>query len=56
MKKDIKIAHLVYRDKRLYLEYSFKGRKLSETDVTPLWHFFKEFQEYLKEPSDEITK
>lgn len=45
------VAHLVYKDKRLYLEYSFKGEKISQTDVTPLWHFFVEYAEYLKEPN-----
>lgn len=50
MKNKQEIAHLVYEKRRLYLEYSFQGKKLSKTDVTPLWHFFKEFADYLKEP------
>ena len=41
---------LELRDDRLILHYSsFQGVKM-EVDITGVWHFFKDYQEFLKEP------
>lgn len=50
--KNVKVAELLYEKNRLYIVYSFNGTQISKTDVTPLWHFFKEFSDYLKEPNE----
>jgi hypothetical protein len=55
MKNNQPIAYLTFEKGRLYIEYQFKGVTRTKTDVTPLWHFFKEFQEYLRTPEPGST-
>lgn|SRR6266566_305873 len=38
------------RGDRLYLLHQLRGLSV-ELDVTPLWHFFKEVDAYMREPS-----
>jgi len=45
------IATLELRGDRLIMIQEFGFNKI-ETDVTGVWHFFKDYMEYLKQPDD----
>lgn len=53
MKKQT-IAELELRGDRLIMIQKFGKWNTSkiEVDVTGVWHFFKDYQEYLKQPMD----
>ncbi len=51
MSKEI-IAEISLEGSRLFLIHRRKGIEVSKTDVTAVWHFFKEFQTTLSEPKD----
>jgi hypothetical protein len=62
MKKETKVAELVFENRRLYIEWFVKGTggspyPISKTDITPIWHFIKDnfgiLEQYLKQPYDE---
>lgn len=55
--KKTTLAEIELRGDRLILIQKFGHMNLSEieVDVTGVWHFFKEMQEYLKEPAEEIS-
>ena len=55
--KENKIAYLLKEGDRLYIEWVSQSVCMSKTDVTPLWHFFKDnwshFENYMKQPESE---
>lgn len=43
---------LELRGNRLIMHYQTFNAVKMEVDVTGVWHFFKDYMEYLKEPKD----
>lgn len=49
------IAEIELAKGRLYLIHKRNGRETSKTDVTAVWHFFKEVEAYHRSKSDTGT-
>lgn len=55
--KSYPLGTLRLENDRLYLKHTTKG-SVTTVDVTPVWHFFNEVNEFIKEPlppSDEMS-
>lgn len=49
MNSNHKLGEIELRGSRLYLIKQMNGMKV-DVDVTPLWHFFKEVDDFTKNP------